>query len=428
MHHTICPGSKRVGFERRGMQLAIVRADSPLPGERDIEIVERKGLGHPDSICDALAEEFSLELCRLYLERTGAILHHNVDKALLSAGLASPEFGGGRVLEPMQIILAGRATLEFEGEKIPVAELAELTARRWLGRNLHALDPQQHVAVSSLVRPGSGELVALFDARRRTRRTLANDTSCGVGYAPLSDVEQLVLAVEARLNSAPTRASAPALGEDVKVMAVRRGEAVGITISCAMIDSALQDMADYKTAKRAAAEIALEAAAQITSRPVSVEVNAADDLAAGSVFLTVTGTSAESGDDGQAGRGNRVNGLITPGRPMTIESVAGKNPVTHVGKLYNLAAGLAAERLVASLPQVRAVECRLVSRIGQPIEEPQIVDVRVSGGDPEREPDLAREIERIIGEELERLPELAHDLVSGDLQLDRWPLREEAAS
>jgi len=151
-------------------------------------------------------------------------------------------------------------------------------------------------------------------------------------------------------------------------------------------------------------------------------VNAADDLASGDVFLTVTGTSAEAGDDGQAGRGNRCNGLITPGRPMTIESVAGKNPVTHVGKLYNLCAGLIAERVVDDVADVRGAECRLVSRIGSPIDEPQLVEIRLAGVDPGRDPELAAAVEQIARGELAALPRLAARCIEGDLKLDRWPL------
>jgi len=399
-------------------------ADAPPPEERSVEVVERKGLGHPDSICDALAEELSLDLCRFYLEHGGAILHHNVDKALLVAGRSAPRFEGGQVLEPMQVMLAGRATTAFRGVETPVAELANTAVRRWLGEHLHAFDPLNHVNIQCLVRPGSSELVGLFDEERKSHRALSNDTSCGVGYAPLSEVERLALAVEAHLRSAEARAREPALGEDIKVMAVRRDDAVRLTISCAMIDSALADLAAYGRARDHAAQLAHEAAGKVTSLPVSVEVNAADDLAAGRIFLTVTGTSAESGDDGQAGRGNRVNGLITPGRAMTIESVAGKNPVTHVGKLYNLTAGLAAERLVEALPDVRAAACRLVSQIGSPIEEPQLVEIRLSGGDPGRDPELAAEATRIVRDELALLPQLADDLVRGRLKLDRWPLRD----
>ena len=62
---------------------------------------------------------------------------------------------------------------------------------------------------------------------------------------------------------------------------------------------------------------------------------------------------------------------------MSIEAVAGKNPVTHVGKLYNLlAAGIAAEA-VAAASGLKEAYCALVSRIGQPVREPEITDIRV---------------------------------------------------
>ena len=110
--------------------------------------------------------------------------------------------------------------------------------------------------------------------------------------------------------------------------------------------------ADYFSAKRTIATIARQTAQEHGSTDISVVVNAADDPAAGSLYLTVTGTSAEAGDDGEAGRGNRINGLIVPFRPMTMESVAGKNPVTHVGKLYNIVASLIAQRLVDDVQEL----------------------------------------------------------------------------
>jgi len=410
------------------MKFAIATDTAQCPDACRVEIVERKGIGHPDTVCDALAEELSLELSRFYLDRVGRILHHNVDKVLLAAGLSTPRFGGGTVDEPMRILLAGRATLAREGVEIPLLDLAEETTRRWLSGHLRALDTERHVVVSSLVRAGSSELVDLFDEKTGGSPALANDTSIGVGYAPLSEVERVVLAVEQRLTSAAAHQAEPALGEDVKVMAVRDGDRIELTIACAMIDRSLSDIAGYAKAKEHAAELARQAARQITARPIAIGVNAADDPATGRVYLTVTGTSAEAGDDGQAGRGNRVNGLITPGRPMTIESVAGKNPVSHVGKLYNLAAGLVADRLVNALPDVRGAECRMVSRIGQPIDEPQLVEVRLSGGDAPRtaelDPELRREIERIVREQLEQLPRLAEALIRGEVQLNRWPMRK----
>ncbi len=280
------------------------------------------------------------------------------------------------------------------------------------------------MVVSTAVRPGSAELVDLFDAERG-RPAIANDSSCGVGYAPLSDVERMVLAIEQRMNSTATRAQDPALGEDVKVMAYRRDDSIHVVLACAMVDGALRGMADYRQAKDRAAEIALEAARRETALPVTIEVNAGDDLAAERIYLTVTGTSAEAGDDGQAGRGNRVNGLITPCRPMTIESVAGKNPVTHVGKLYNIAASLIAERIVEELPEIANAECRMVSSIGCPVDQPRLVELALVArrGDALGD-DLTQEVTRLVEAELREISSYAGQLLEKTLRLHDWPLRK----
>jgi len=154
-----------------------------------------------------------------------------------------------------------------------------------------------------------------------------------------------------------------------------------------------------------------------------VLVNVGDLPERGNVYLTVTGTSAEAGDDGEAGRGNRVNGLITPGRPMTLESVAGKNPVTHVGKLYNLAAGLVAASLVEELPEVLEAECRLVSRIGRPVRDPALAEVRLRCAPGVRAASLAPAVGERVRAELDRIEGYAGELLAGALALDRWPLR-----
>jgi S-adenosylmethionine synthetase len=182
------------------------------------------------------------------------------------------------------------------------------------------------------------------------------------------------------------------------------------------------NLADYLDAKGKIAAIAVQTAKEHGAAKVSVDVNTADDPAAGSIYLTVTGTSAEAGDDGEAGRGNRVNGLITPFRPMTMESVAGKNPVTHVGKLYNIAASLIAQRLVDDVPGLDEAQCLIVSQIGFPLDQPQAVDVSVRGSSKLVE--SKREIAVIIADELARLETIAVELTTGTLGVGRWPLRE----
>jgi S-adenosylmethionine synthetase len=404
------------------MQVSLEALVGPPPDAQPVEIVERKGLGHPDTICDALAEELSLSVVRFCRDRFGTLLHHNVDKALLCAGRAAPVFGGGRVLEPIDVVLAGRATLAHRGVAVPVEELAVEGSRRWLAAHLRHLDPTAHVQVHVRLRPGSVDLVDLYRRGAGAAAVPANDTSIGVGFAPLSALERIVLAVEGSLTAGSAHRECPELGEDVKVMAVRRGRDVDLTVACAFVDRYVSDADDYAVKK---ARLAASIAAVPGVGHARITVNAADDPERDSFYLTVTGTSAESGDDGQAGRGNRVNGLITPGRPMTLEAVAGKNPVSHVGKLYNLAAGLIAEDLVGALPRVAEAHCWLVSRIGSPIGAPPLVHLRlrdVEGAPVEAHAARAEEIAR---DRLGRLGELVDDLLEGRIVPGRWPLRGE---
>jgi S-adenosylmethionine synthetase len=381
-----------------------------------VEVVERKGAGHPDSICDALAETLSCNLCREYQRRFGQILHHNVDKALLCGGRAAAAFGGGSVLTPINIYLAGRAISDAGGQTIPLKEIAIEGSRAWLKENLHALDAKEHVRIDSFVRHGSQELQALF-SRRPGKIPLANDTSFGVGHAPLSALEQLVLAIENRINGRNRQQTRPAWGEDVKVMAVRSADRLQVTVACAMIGRFLADMDQYIDQKIALGALVRELANEYGFPACEVAINAADDELANEIYLTVTGTSAEGGDDGQVGRGNRVNGLITPCRSMSLEAAAGKNPISHVGKLYNVLARDIAERLVANLPEIASAQCLLVSRIGAPVSEPAFVQVKLATKEGLPLETQRRHVEEVVTDRLAELPRLVNHLVAGSISV-----------
>lgn len=388
---------------------------APSPAAAPFEIVERKGVGHPDTICDALAEALSHALCRFYIERFGLVLHHNVDKALLWGGAARPAFGGGEVLAPIELYIAGRATREARGLAVPVEALAVETSRAWLRANVPALDPERHVRIHALIRPSSPDLVALFERQRSAGVALANDTSFGAGFAPLDPLERAVLAVERRLNAPAARAAHPEVGPDVKVMGMRTGETIRLTVACALVGRHLRDLADYFAAKARVRELAVEAAREVAgTADVEVAVNTADGETADSVYLTVTGTSAEGGDDGQVGRGNRVNGLITPYRPMSLEAAAGKNPVTHVGKLYNLLASRIAHAVADGVPGVLEAQCYLLSRIGAPIDAPQVFDLRLRLADPGALASLRARVETIARDELAGIHGLWTRVLAGE--------------
>ena len=143
-------------------------------------------------------------------------------------------------------------------------------------------------------------------------------------------------------------------------------------------------------------------------------VNAADTPE--SMYLTVTGTSAESGDDGEVGRGNRINGLITPCRPMTLEAAAGKNPVTHVGKIYSVVARQIAE-LLAQSPGIVRAECLMVSRIGSPVTDPAIVQIKLATADASPAESYSQYANDITADCLRDIPSLVEDFVVGTIPL-----------
>jgi len=385
--------------------------------ESAVELVERKGLGHPDTICDALAETLSRNLCRAYRDQFGEILHHNVDKALLCGGRSAPAFGDGSVLAPITLYLAGRATAKMGDESIDIKEIAIEGSRSWMRANLHALDAERDVQFQALMEPGSQDLQELFARRPPQGVALANDTSIGVGYAPLSPLERLVLSAERRINGRDRQRERPAWGEDVKVMGVRRGRMLHLTVACAMIGRYLAHIDDYLAEKTAIEKTVAELATEHGFSTCEVSVNAADDPSVGKIYLTVTGTSAEAGDDGQVGRGNRINGLITPCRPMSLEAAAGKNPVTHVGKIYNVLAGELAETLVTNIPEITAAQCLMASRIGSPITSPAVLQVKLATRDGSPVDIFKGRVEDIAAKCLARVPSLVDDFVAGTISV-----------
>jgi S-adenosylmethionine synthetase len=364
---------------------------------RTTEFVERKGLGHPDSICDGIAEAVSRHLSRYYLDEFGQILHHNTDKVQLVAGTTVPDFGGGEITDPIYVLIGGRATRSVDGRRIPVDEIAIGAAREYVDEHFSELSGDM-VEFESRIGETSVDLKSLFDS---PAASLANDTSVGIGYAPLSETDRIINGLEPEL-----RERLPAVGEDIKLMGWRTDDELRITVAAAVISRHVADVDEYVEVKERIVELATRYANRHTERTVHVDVNAADDVESGVVYLTETGLSAEMGDDGNVGRGNRVNGVITPHRPMTLEASAGKNPVSHVGKLYNLVATNAAERIHRELG-AEHTEVKLLSQIGQPVTRPLAVDIDTTVRDDD-------EVRHIVTDELEDVESLTRDLVDGE--------------
>jgi S-adenosylmethionine synthetase len=379
--------------------------------DQDIEIVERKGIGHPDSICDGIAEAVSSALSQLYLDRVGKVLHYNTDETQLVAGSSNPKFGGGELVEPIYILLVGRATKEYEGTKIPTDTVALNAARDYLNENIPELDVGQDVIIDVKLGEGSGDLQDVFSEEGATV-PMANDTSFGVGHAPLSETEQIVLNAEHRLNG-EFAADHPALGPDVKIMGKRERDTIDVTVAAAMVDTYIENRAEYDAMVEEVRDYVHQVANEYTDREVNVYVNTADDEE--SIYLTTTGTSAEMGDDGSVGRGNRANGLITPNRSMSMEATSGKNPVNHIGKIYNLLSTEIAETVVAEVDGIRDMRVRLLSQIGRPIDEPHVADAHVVTEEGVELSDIEAEIIEIVDEELADVSTITKRAIDGDV-------------
>jgi len=393
------------------------------PVFRPYEVVERKGLGHPDTLADGISEAISRSLCRIYLEEFGEILHHNVDKVLIIAGQSNPRFSGGRIVKPPSVIVGGRAS---KTSSQPLGKVIERAAASHLHENLKNLS---QFLVEPRLEEGAPELKSLMGKG-------ANDTSIGVGYAPLSRTEKLVLDLENAVRGVP------GAGEDIKLMAVQIGERLTLVVAAAMVSRFINSREEYEEAKLAVrdavAKMALDSldglhglderghdthmssniasdlrASDLHAADLEVYVNCADTVE--SIYLTETGSSIEMGDDGATGRGNRGNGLITPMRPMTMEAIAGKNPVSHVGKIYNVLAARAASD-IANLDGVEEAYVTLVSKIGSPISHPLLRAVQISG-EMALTPRLESEVDSILDCWLESTDDLVEQFVNGSLSL-----------
>ena len=381
--------------------------------ERNVEIVERKGIGHPDSVADGIAESISRALSKYYLEHYGRILHHNTDQAEIVGGQAKPEFGGGQVLEPIYILLSGRATTRVNGERIPYRTIAKKAAVEFLKNNYRNLDIEEDVIIDCMIGQGSVDLRGLYD----TQKYLANDTSFGVGYAPMSDLEKVVYETERYING-PLKDRLPEIGEDIKVMGFRNGDRINVTVAAAFVGKHTPDKDHYMNVKEELRDILTDYATKFTDKEVNYFINTGDLPDDDVFYLTVTGLSMENGDDGSVGRGNRVNGLITPYRPMSMEASAGKNPVTHVGKLYNILAFKIAEDITkAAGGDVKEVHVRIVSQIGKPVDEPQVASIQIIPAEGANIARYKEEFRNIADQWLANLPKVTEMLVNGEINV-----------
>jgi S-adenosylmethionine synthetase len=377
----------------------IVTPFSCIPVEqRGVEMCEHKGIGHPDTLADGVCEAASRALSLAYLKTYGRILHHNLDKGLLAAGRSTPRFGGGLIEEKARLIICGKATRPEPA--FDVQTIVAMAARDYL--ETHLKEAAAGIEIDTHIREGSANLKQVF--ARSSDIPLANDTSFGMGFAPYSPLEQDVRGLAETLRSSEFRQRFPCAGADFKVMGMRVENRAAFTVALAFVDRHVASVSDYQQQKSRISEYL----AQVIGPGAALQLNTLDDPAArdeSGLYLTVSGLSSEMGDDGQVGRGNRASGLITPARSMSLEAVAGKNPVAHVGKLYNVLAMLMARDIHARLAEAEGVTVQILSAIGAPVDQPQVAAIEIQAARGLSEP-LRREAANIADEWLGNIPKV----------------------
>ncbi len=397
--------------------LVDVLKQTPIEQQK-LEIVERKGLGHPDCMCDAIMDRISVQLSQEYKKKTGVIRHHNIDKSLLAAGEAETRFSGGIIKKPMLLVIGDRAVFKVGEVQIPVKEIAIQTAKEWLKEKLRFVDPDRHVQYQVELKPGHPELMDIFD--RKGKVLGANDTSAAVGYAPMTRTEQIVLDLENHVNSPEFKKRFPESGEDVKVMGFRKNNELHLTMAMALVDQYVNSEKDYFQKKATLEEEINQFVKEKTDfEKTTVELNTLDVKGRGieGVYLTVLGTSAEAGDSGQVGRGNRTNGVIPLNRPFCSEAAAGKNPVSHVGKIYNSLTHKIANAVNNKVPGLEEVYIWLLSQIGKPIDQPAIAAAQVVMKPNNSFKSVQREIEEVVNYELKNIDKFCDDLANGKIPI-----------
>ncbi|MFE1249633.1 methionine adenosyltransferase [Streptomyces sp. NPDC058766] len=384
-------------------------------------IVERKGLGHPDTLADQLAERLSRAYSAYTVQHFGAVLHHNFDKLALLGGASEVRYGAGRMTAPVRVLVNGRAAPMCGGERIPVEEIVEAEVRAFFARRLPEVSDHLDITfnITSNSSPGAvltGDEVPdrtrwfnprSIDDLRERRVRLSNDTSLGTGWAPENVFESFARELVDHFSGESDFTLSHAwCGSDVKLMGYWDGERADVVLCVPQKSRLVASRAEYvQNTESVLAECYRLAGLHLPGAEASFRLNARDVPEKDELYLTYAGSSIESGDEGVVGRGNRVNGLITPLRPMNLEGANGKNPVYHVGKLYNVAARRLAQRLHEATGG--HAEVHLVSTTGQRLDQPWRVLVRLSSPDAEVD-----KVQSLVAEALGEFPALTDELVS----------------
>lgn len=399
------------------------------------EVVETKGKGHPDNICDTLAEKISANYSRYCLDKYGVILRHMIDKLSILGGGSKVYFGKGEMISPIRILINGRFTDRYKKEKIDYMSIVENTIKGYFKELFPLLDVDRYLSIIDNTHHNEGpgvvynvdnttknererffEVTNDKDVLKHSNYLRCNDTSTTVSYYPMSKLEQAVLMIEQTLNSKEYSMLKPWIGNDIKVMGIRKSDKIEITSCVPLISLYVLDLDDYKNKllliKKDIEKIVQE---YFPQNDISIYLNTRDNYEKNDLYLTAIGSAVESGDEGAVGRGNRSRGVIPFSRNFSMEAPCGKNPVYHTGKLFTAIGDTISRKIYEKYSIENVVYC--TSKKGDNINEPWNVSVELNA---EISNDVRNEIDRIVKEEISNHNDITAKIISGELKLNSY--------
>jgi S-adenosylmethionine synthetase len=322
-----------------------------------IEIVERKGIGHPDTIADGIAEAVSIDYSNFCLKNFGAVLHHHFDKTLVMGGRAKIDYGIGKMQKPVRLIINGRASEQFANKKIDYKKIQVNAAKQYLKKVLPNLDVNEFLKIYSFTTSYSRQPIWYhprdLDDLPELKKPYMNDTSAIVGFWPLSSTERLVLKLEKFFYDKNNKPKFNFVGQDIKVFANRIKNNIKVTLCVPFLSKHIADTSEYFNKLNKIYKQLLDLAHRSVGNNFKIEIfiNTSDNnLLEGpkigtSRYFVVSGSALDYGEEGLVGRGNRARGVISCMRPSSTDAFCGKNPSFHVGKVYSYFSNKIAEAI-----------------------------------------------------------------------------------
>jgi len=352
------------------------------------EIVERKGIGHPDTLADGVAEAVSIEYSRYCLKEFGAVLHHHFDKTVIMGGQARIDFGIGEMIKPIRLVINGRVSSVFGDKKIDYPEIQKKAAKEYLSKTLPHLDIDKYVEIKSFSTSYSKSLVwyrpRSLDDLPEFKTPFVNDSSAIVSFWPLSYTEELVLEMEKYFYDENKKPKFNYIGHDIKILAIRNFKNIDLTLCVPFISSNTPNR-NFYIEKLNAIKSELKRVAQNILKnkfKINIDLNTQDFSLLGKskersgYYFSASGSALDYGEEGVVGRGNRARGVRSCFRPNSTDAIHGKNPSFHVGKVYTYFG----DQISQAIAEEMKCECTVIlaTQNKRPTNSPQKIIINLS--------------------------------------------------